>query len=83
MEEFSGITILSAIISCYSFLLKFFNLVKVYENKSLILPHKFVLCTWHITKESAEKEKKKRKKEEKERKKKRGEDRYRIAFYGM
>lgn len=63
MEEFSGITMLSAIISSYYFLFKCFYLVKIYEKKSLILPHKFLLCTWHITKESAkrrEKEKNKR-----------------------
>lgn len=73
MEELSGITMLSAIISFYSFLFKFFYLVKIYRKKSLILPHKFVLCTWHITKESAGKRKEK----------KRGGDRYRIASFGL
>lgn len=62
MEELSGITMLSAIISFYSFLFKFFYLVKIYRKKSLILPHKFVLCTWHIPKESAEKREKEKKK---------------------
>lgn len=76
MEEFSGITMLSAIISSYSFLFKFFLSGENIRKNSLNLAHKFVLCTWHIAKESAKKRGERKRKKE-------GEDRYRIASFGM
>lgn len=42
MEEFSGITLLAVISSFFSFYLKFVYVAKVFENKRLILLHKFI-----------------------------------------